>query len=251
MKPQQTRKRFSKFITYVLGYRPDEFGLVPDENGYVKIKELLKAISEEEGWKHVRRANIDELLITGPDTPIEISDNRIRATDRDRLAKSEVTQQLPKLLYTCVRRKAYPHVCRKGIFPTYHSQIVLASDQNMAHRIGSRSDADPILLTVQVQQSLDLGVVYYLAGEGLFLADFVPTNGFSGPPLPKESPDDKKQPPADMLHGQKQPGTFKLDPESFAKKYGGKPNGKRRKSTDWKKDRKQARKFKNKFLNKA
>ena len=248
MKPQQARNRFSKFIAYVLGYRPDEFGLVPDENGYIKIKELLKALSEEDGWKHIRRASFDELLLTSVNAPIEISGNLIRAADRTRLTQPEITEQLPKLLYTCVRRKAYPHVCRKGIFPTANPQIVLASDQSMARRIGNRTDPDPVLLTVQVHHSRGLGVVYYRAGGNLFLADFVPPEGFTGPPLPKESPDDKKQPAAKKRREQDQPGTFKLDPELFARKHGGKPGGRRRKSADWKKDRKRARKMKNKLL---
>lgn len=247
MKPQQSRNRFGKFITYVLGYRPDEFGLVPDVNGYVKIKELLKALTEEDGWKHIRQANINELLLTRPDTPIEISANLIRATDRGRLSKPEKAQPPPKLLYTCVRRKAYPHVCQKGIFPSSQSQIVLTSDKALARRIGRRTDADPVLLTVQVHKSQDMGVVYYRAGNNLFLADFVPPQGFNGPPLPKESSDDKRQPATEKSERQDQPGTFKLSPESIAKKHGGRPDGKRRKSADWKKDRKRARKIKGKL----
>ena len=44
------------------------------------------------------------------------------------------------------------------------------------------------LLTVQVQQCLEKGVVFFNAGEALFLADFIPPDCFSGPPLPKEQP---------------------------------------------------------------
>ena len=46
--------KFSKFLVYILGRKPDEFGLVPDKDGFVKIKELLKAINEEDGWRHIR-----------------------------------------------------------------------------------------------------------------------------------------------------------------------------------------------------
>ena len=34
-------------MAYVLGQRPDEFGLVPDEKGFVRVKDFVKAISEE------------------------------------------------------------------------------------------------------------------------------------------------------------------------------------------------------------
>jgi len=247
MKPQQALDRFGKFINYILGYRPDGFGLVPDANGYVKIKDLLKAVTEEDGWKHIRRSQIDALLVTLADTPIEISGNLVRATDRERLSQPKITRELPKLLYTCVRRKAYPHVHRKGIFPTSQSKVVLTETQALAKRIGGRTDADPVLLTVQVQKTLDLGVMYYQAGDGLYLADAVPPDGFSGPPLPKEPVEEKKQPVKETRQRQNQPGTFSLDPESFAKKYRGKPDGRRRKEADWKKDRKRARKIKEKW----
>jgi hypothetical protein len=49
----------AKLITYILGRRPDEFGLVTDTEGFVKIKELLKAITEEAGWKYVRRSDLN------------------------------------------------------------------------------------------------------------------------------------------------------------------------------------------------
>ena len=79
MKPQQSTRRLEKFIVYVLGRRPDEFGLVPEAEGWVKLKDLLKAINEENGWRHVRRSHIDEIVLTQPAPEIEINDNRVRA----------------------------------------------------------------------------------------------------------------------------------------------------------------------------
>ena len=117
MAQHKSPKKLSKFISYILGHRPDEFGLVPDPDGFVKIKELLKAICEEEGWKYVRRSYIHETLIILQNPPIEIKDNYIRAKCRDKLPKHTLVQNPPKLLHTCVRRKAYPHLITKGISP--------------------------------------------------------------------------------------------------------------------------------------
>ena len=36
----------SRLMSYILGNRPDEFGLVPDREGYVGMKEFLQAIHE-------------------------------------------------------------------------------------------------------------------------------------------------------------------------------------------------------------
>ena len=108
MAQQRTVKQLSKFISYVLGRKPYEFGLVPEHDGFVKIKELLKAFCEEDGLKYVRRSHINEIIMTFPDPPIEIKDNLIRAKNRDKLPEHTLAQNLPKLLFTCVRRKAYP-----------------------------------------------------------------------------------------------------------------------------------------------
>ena len=47
MKHRQNVDKLSKLLVYILGRHPDEFGLLPGENGYVKIKELMKSLGEE------------------------------------------------------------------------------------------------------------------------------------------------------------------------------------------------------------
>ena len=203
---QRSTKQLAKFFNYVLGRRPDEFGLVTDKEGFVKIKDLLKAINEEEGLKNVRRPQINEIMITLPDHGLEVADDLIRAINREHLPKLTFALDPPKLLYTCVRKKAYPHVLDKGIMPTGFSKVILSSNRDLAERMGRRSDHAAVLLTVQVNHSEDQGVVFFQAGESIFLADYIPPDCFSGPALPKEPPaprktDRSKKEPAKMPAG--------------------------------------------------
>ena len=192
MSTKGSPKQLAKFFNYVLGRRPDEFGLVTDREGYVKIKELLKATNEEEGLKYVRRSHINEIMVTLPNHGLEINDNMIRAQNREHLPKQSFALDPPKLLYTCVRKKAYPHVLEKGIRPTVFSRIILSASRSMAERMGRRSDHAAVVLTVQVSQAEDKGVVFFQAGESIFMAEDIPPGCFSGPPLPKEQPDARK-----------------------------------------------------------
>ena len=211
MSQKGSSKQLAKFLNYVLGRRPDEFGLVTDKEGFVKIKDLIKATSEEEGLKYVRRAHINEIMITLPNHGLEIADPLIRAQNRENLPKQSFALDPPKLLYTCVRKKAYPHVLNKGIRPTGFSKVILSSNSDLAERMGQRSDHDAVLLTVQVSQSEDNGVVFFQAGESIFMTEYIPPGCFSGPPLPKELPDTRQ---ADKLpkKGPKMPaGSFALD----------------------------------------
>ena len=48
-------------LTYILSHRPDEFGLVLSEEGFIPIKHLLQALSAEPGWGFVRRYHLDQV----------------------------------------------------------------------------------------------------------------------------------------------------------------------------------------------
>ncbi|MBS3758140.1 MAG: RNA 2'-phosphotransferase [Desulfobacterales bacterium] len=232
MGKQRPAEQFAKLCEYILGRRPDEFGLVPDESGFVKLKEFLKAVCESDGWGHVKQSHIDELLLVRQNPPIEIADNLIRARDRSHLPRREDCPKPPKLLYICIKKKSYPTVRERGIQPTYQPEVVCADSVEMAERIGKRRDNHPIRLIIHATHAAERGVRFSQAGEGLYTTDYIPPESFTGPPLPKEpekpaKTEEPKKPP--------QPGTFLLTPE--------KPNPKPKKSKPkWKKDKKRTRK---------
>jgi putative RNA 2'-phosphotransferase len=219
----------SKLMAYVLERKPDEFGLVPDAGGYFKIKDVLKAVCEEEGFRWVRRAHLNEVLLTIPDPGFEIDGNLIRPTGSAASALPKEAVDLPKLLFTCVRRRAYLHVIEKGITPTSHSQIVLSDDMALAERIGRRSDASPVVLTVQVAQACKHGVRFQAAGKNIYLADEIPPDCFRGPALPKEREKKPAEPEVPERKRSATPGSFALDiaaVEESSGKHGGKKGGK-------------------------
>jgi putative RNA 2'-phosphotransferase len=231
-------KQLSKFISYVLGRKPAEFGLVPDDNGYIKIKEFLKAICEEEGFRYVRRSHIDEIQISLTSPPIEIHSNNIRAKFRDDLPNQKQTQNLPKLLYTCVRRKAYPVVLVKGILPMDFKKVILSSTPDMAERIGKRKDQYPVLLTVQTQKSMEQGIIFYEAGETLFIAESIHTGCFTGPPVPKQKTLAIKQETKAEQALSSIPGSFIVERHNIDDQRKVYQQKKKRKTVAWEKEQK-------------
>jgi len=193
---------------------------------------LLKVFSEEEGWSYVRRSHLDEVALTLPDRPVEFKDNLIRAKNRDNLPSFEEAVELPKLLYTCVRQRAYPFVASKGVQKS-DGDVIISADLETARRMGKRIDQKPVFLTVQVKKTLDKRVRFFTGGGTLFTAACIPADCFTGPPLPKEKPD--STPPADMVPATpKRPGSYTIEIE---------PNGTigpsgRKKDPPWKKKRK-------------
>jgi len=236
---KKSPKELAKILAYVLGRRPDEFGLVPDRSGYVKVKELLKALGEEGEFRFVRRSHLEEVCLTLTKPPIEIEDNLIRARDRSELTVPLVADNLPKLLYTCIRRKAYPYVSEKGVMKS-EGDVVLSADRAMAMRIGKRIDQSPVILTVQVQKSLQKRVRYFSGGGELYTAAFIPAGCFTGPPLPKEKPD--LIPPPDMVPAApKRPGSYTIDIQEDGSFDSSASNNRGKKEPPWKKKRKRSK----------
>ncbi len=244
-KPSKTAETLAKFLTYALGRRPDEFGLVTDSRGYISLKALVQALRQEDGWGHLRPAHINEVALTVIPCPVEIENDHIRARERDQLPAAIIPRDLPKLLYIPIRRKAHPTVLEKGLRSGSRPHLVLSSDREMALKLGRRIDNEPVILTVQVSQSLDKGVDFKQYGDTLFLTDNIPAGTFSGPPLPKEKPTTGKPAKPRPVDRNPTPGSYFPDFFAESEPLSSSVRAKRRKKeTEWKKARKQARRHK-------
>jgi len=237
MTPQQKVHQFSRMLAYILERHPEEFGLIPDPDGYVKIKDLLKALNETDGWRHIRASHINELMLVDAQPPVEIDENRIRAKERSHLPEIAPCPSPPKLLYTCVRQRSYPHVPENGLRPTDPPRVVCTQEKEMAERLGKRKDPNPVLLTIHTGK-IALGEVTFSRFADIFyIADHLPAEAVTGPPLPKEPVREKSHEPAHAPKPPTQAGTFFMTPEMFGTGGTKKKKGKKKK-LDWKQDRK-------------
>jgi putative RNA 2'-phosphotransferase len=221
----------ARFMFYVLGHRPDEFGLVPDKEGFVTYKELLWACHEEPGWGYVQKGHINEVLMSNDRSLFHTQEDKIRALDRRwHLDLENPAQGLPATLFVGVRRRAHSVVMEKGLKGTQGKHVVLSPDQAMATRIGRRRDQKPVLLEISTHSISKQRIVLYPFGN-LFLADHVPPEAINGPPVPKKDVEavqkkERKTPDKSLVS---EIGTFVLDanrdPDLFRRSKGRKPRG--------------------------
>jgi putative RNA 2'-phosphotransferase len=240
----QSINRNAKFISYVLGHHPDEFGLLPDEHGFVNIKNLIKALQEEPAWRFLRSNHLHELVLSLQPAPIEIDGPLVRATDRRHLPSLTPTVQLPKLLFSAIRRRAYPVVLEKGLQPGGDGYVLLTSAMAMAIRLGHRIDNDPVILTVQTITVQKKGVNFRRYGTDLYLADAIPSGTFSGPPLARERQKPDKSAIQSELLRPASPGSYFPDIAQLAPKEPGSSQVTGKKEKKWQIERRQARKHK-------
>jgi len=227
----------------MLGHRPDEFGLVPDSEGFIPFKELLQAIHEEEGWRYVKRSHINEVLLGKDRLLFESEDEGIRSMERRWELDPHTTAQVPKILFTAVRRKAHPVVMERGLRAAQDKYLILTPVRDMALRIGRRRDQNPVALEILADAAREKRIFFYSFGD-LFLSPEIQSRFIAGPPVPKEMLERKKEKDKPTETTAKSlptptPGTFTLDPSRDPDRYR-KAKGRKRKG--WKENARKMRK---------
>lgn len=177
----------SKLLSYILRHRPDEFGLVLDEEGFVSLKELQQAINEEEGWGYVRRDHILEVVYNSDRDRFEIQGDKIRATYGHSFPQRVPYEPVapPKILYHGTRRRSYPSILELGLLPMGRQYVHLTPSRELAERIGRRRDPHPLILEVHAQKASEAGVTFYQPTPLIYLTERVPPEYVMGPPLEK------------------------------------------------------------------
>jgi putative RNA 2'-phosphotransferase len=208
----------SRLVNYALTRAPDEFGLAPDAEGFVSLKEFLKALHEEEGLGFVRRSHLEEAARRDGEAAFELTDTAIRSTAGVRPIEYPVAEP-PKLLYAGLRRRTWPVVFRNGLSPGgQRTWVVLAVDRDMALRLGRRLDPEPVLITVQAAAAAEMGYVLRRVGERLWVTDYLPAEVLSGPPIREEDKPESAKPkrpsPGPSLP-ELPVGSIVLDPEKL------------------------------------
>jgi len=194
----------ARMLTYILGHRPDEFGLVLSEEGFAPIKPLLQVLSGEPGWGFVRRHHLEQVVGLLSPPAFEVAGEEIRALEPARLRR-EPGEPPPTLLYAAITPKAHPRVWEEGLKPPAERELVLSTTRDAALKLERRRSPDPILVTVQAQAAARRGLQFTGYGEGLYLAPALPRDLLQLPPPPQvpEKPKAEKPRP-----GVPTPGSF-------------------------------------------
>jgi putative RNA 2'-phosphotransferase len=187
MRHRQQQESLARFLTYILCRRPDEFGLVLDDQGWLPIKELLRTLAEEKDWGFVRRSHLEEVVNLTHPGQFEISGGLIRSLPVGAVAvRKEEAGWPPPLLYRAITIKSHPVVSERGLQPSTGNQLILAASPEMALRLGHRRDPKALVVTIQAQAAAKKKVVFYRYGEELFLTNAIPVEFLQMPSLPRE-----------------------------------------------------------------
>ena len=202
-------ENLARMLTYILSHRPDEFGLVLSEEGFIAIKLLLQALSGEPGWGFVRRYHLDQVVGLMSPPAFEVADERIRAlTPGPAQLRRDPGEPPPALLYAAIPPKAHAKVWEEGLKPPPDRDLVLAATPELANKLGRRRAPDPILVIVQAQAAARRGLSFTGYGEGLYLAPALTRDLLQLPPPPQVPEKPKPSIPRPQAPT---PGSFMID----------------------------------------
>lgn len=220
----------ARTLTYILGRRPDEFGLVLDEAGFIPVKRLLAALAGEPGLAWVRRRHLEELSALLSPPRFELVGDLIRALDSQAPALRHPGMPPPVFLYIAIAPQAHALVWEEGLKASGGAELALARQPELALKMGRRRCPRPVLVKIQAQAAGRHGVVFTEYGGELFLAPAVPRAFLElcAPAPAKEKP--KPEKPAAPLPV---PGETRLDLPAFLKE-GGKSKRRGRDEPAWK-----------------
>lgn len=209
MKLPKQLETVAKMLAYILGHRPDEFGLVLDADGFVPLKQLLQALIHEPGLGFVRRHHLDQLMGVLQPPAFEMAEENIRCLNPGPLPPRRIGETPPALLYLALPPKAHQRVWQDGLQAPTGGELILARTKETALKLGKRRAPAPILVTIQAQAAAKKGSEFTGYGEGLFLARSI-SRDFLQLPAPLIQEEKKPQVPK-AAPAPPTPGSFLID----------------------------------------
>ena len=177
MKLSNKQVAASKTMSYALRHRPEEFGLVLDNEGWVDIKTFCAALAGRKGGVSLTEEDIAQIIAGSEKKRFEISGGKIRATyghsTENKIEFSPVVP--PAVLYHGTSNRALDSIRKNGLLPMNRQYVHLSSDVTTARKVGERHDRNPVILTVDAAKMHTDGMKFFhSANDGTWMCENVP-----------------------------------------------------------------------------
>ncbi|MEO1629126.1 MAG: RNA 2'-phosphotransferase [Bacteroidota bacterium] len=159
----------------LLRHQPEVIGLQMDAKGWVSLDQLLQQLN-----KHGHSSQLEDIQRVVANNnkqrfALDMEGRRIRANQGHSLTVDvELTPTPPPpFLYHGTAKRFLESIRQTGIQKMNRQYVHLSADQDTAMEVGLRH-GPPIVLTIDCQQMLEDGYVFYLSENKVWLVDQVP-----------------------------------------------------------------------------
>ena len=172
-----TLVELSKEISYALRHAPWEYELEMDEEGWVRVEQLLDALHRDEKWMNVGETDLQDIIEQSEKNRFEIKNGKIRAFYGHSIPMKIIkeVQMPPDILYHGTARRFLESIKEKGLLPQGRQYVHLSKDIETAESVGKRHDGKPCILVIDAISAWNEGVKFYLGNEKVWLADSIPS----------------------------------------------------------------------------
>ncbi|MEO7045196.1 MAG: RNA 2'-phosphotransferase [Ferruginibacter sp.] len=169
--------RLSKLLSYILRHKPEEYGIVLDENGYTNVDELINKLNAHnenislEILQHIVNANNKKRFAFNDDL------SKIRASQGHSVdvELGYTEEQPPAILYHGTVEKFLSSILKDGLQKMQRHHVHLSADKTTATKVAERR-GKPIILEIKSGEMFSAGYKFYLSDNGVWLIDHVPVN---------------------------------------------------------------------------
>jgi putative RNA 2'-phosphotransferase len=169
------KKSKSKWLSLVLRHQPQLAGLIPDEQGWVSVQDLLKGSAA--AGHALSLAELEDIVVTNDKQRFAFSEyktairaNQGHSIDVD-LALQPVTP--PAILYHGTVERFWQTISEQGLLKMSRQHVHLSDNTTTATTVGARR-GKPLLLIVDAVQMHSNGCIFYKSDNGVWLTDAVP-----------------------------------------------------------------------------
>jgi len=171
-------ERISRFLTYILRHRPQDYPLVFDERGFVDWRDIVQLVQER--YYDVTEEQIRAVVVDAGKKRFELAGDRVRATYGHSFPIDFGQQSVepPDSLYYGTARDLAQSMLRNGLKPRDRQYVHLSVSAEEAESVARRHDPMPAVIVVQARAAHAEGVRFYRSGP-LFLTENVPARFLS------------------------------------------------------------------------
>ena len=170
-------EKISKFLSYVLRHKPESIGITLDSDGWVGIDMLIRQAKKHH--QQISQDLITQVVITSDKKRFTLSEDGLKI----RAAQGHSTNQVnivhvekipPEYLYHGSATRFLGSIIQQGLIAGERHYVHLSIDTKTAVAVGKRH-GKPVVLRVSALTMYQQGIKFYLADNGVWLTENVPS----------------------------------------------------------------------------
>ncbi len=167
-------KNLSKYLSLILRHKPETVGITLDPQGWISIKELVKAINKHGG--NITENSINKVVQNDDKIRYSTKDGKIRANQGHsiQIDLGLTPVKPPQFLYHGAPNKVIQSIFDDGLRKMQRHHVHLSTSPTTALQVGQRR-GQATLLVIDSELMHQHGYEFFKSENGVWLIDSVPS----------------------------------------------------------------------------